>query len=203
MFLAIMMGARGVVAIMGLLTHLIHMFQRRYLSLDDSIEEFLRRHKNLQPIRYSYSDIKRMTNGFQNKLGQGGFSIVYKGKLRNGNMVAVKMCSVSKANGQDFINEVATIGRIHHANVVQLIGFCVEGSKWALLYDFMPNGSLDKFVFLDQERSTLLSWDRLYKIALGVGHGIEYLHRGCDMQILHFDIKPHNILLNQNFNPKV
>ncbi|KAL6321148.1 hypothetical protein AAG906_012920 [Vitis piasezkii] len=144
-----------------------------------------------------------MTNGFQNKLGQGGFGIVYKGKLRNGNMVAVKMCSVSKANGQDFINEVATIGRIHHANIVRLIGFCVEGSKWALLYDFMPNGSLDKFVFLDQERSTLLSWDRLYKIALGVGRGIEYLHQGCDMQILHFDIKPHNILLDQNFNPKV
>ena len=197
------MGARGVVAIMGLLTHLIHMFQRRYLSLDDSIEEFLRRHKNLQPIRYSYSDIKRVTSGFQNKLGQGGFGTVYKGKLRNGHMVAVKMCNVSKANGQDFINEVATIGRIHHANVVQLIGFCVEGSKWALLYDFMPNGSLDKFVFLDQERSTLLSWDRLYKIALGVGRGIEYLHQGCDMQILHFDIKPHNILLDQNFNPKV
>ena len=197
------MGARGVVAIMGLLTHLIHMFQRRYLSLDDSIEEFLRRHKNLQPIRYSYSDIKRMTSGFQNKLGQGGFGTVYKGKLRNGHMVAVKMCNVSKANGQDFINEVATIGRIHHANVVRLIGFCVEGSKWALLYDFMPNGSLDKFVFLDQERSTLLSWDRLYKIALGVGRGIEYLHQGCDMQILHFDIKPHNILLDQNFNPKV
>ena len=203
MFLAIMMGARGVVAIMGLLTHWIHMFQRRYLSLDDSIEEFLRRHKNLQPIRYSYSDIKRMTSGFQNKLGQGGFGTVYKGKLRNGHMVAVKMCNVSKANGQDFINEVATIGRIHHANVVRLIGFCVEGSKWALLYDFMPNGSLDKFVFLDQERSTLLSWDRLYKIALGVGRGIEYLHQGCDMQILHFDIKPHNILLDQNFNPKV
>ena len=115
------------------------------------------------------------------------------------------MLGMSKANGQDFINEVATIGMIHHANVVRLIGFCIEGSKWALIYiyDFMPNGSLNKFVFLDKEMSTLLSWDGLNKIALGVGHGIEYLHRGCDMQILHFDIKPHNILLNQNFNPKV
>ena len=88
-------------------------------------------------------------------------------------MVTVKMLGMSKANGQDFSNEVATMERIHYAKVVRLIGFCIEGSKWALVYDFMPNGSLDKFVFLDQEMSTLLSWDGLNKIALGVGHGIE------------------------------
>ncbi|KAJ9678757.1 hypothetical protein PVL29_020833 [Vitis rotundifolia] len=110
---------------------------------------------------------------------------------------------MSKANGQDFINEIATIGRIHHVNIVQLVGFCVEGSKWALIYDFMPNGSLDKFIFLKGEKHIPLSWDRLYKIALGVGRGIEYLHQGCDMQILHFDIKPHNILLDEDFTPKV
>jgi serine/threonine protein kinase len=107
-----------------------------------------------------------------------------------------------KANGQDFINEVATIGRIHHVNIVQLIGFCAEGLERALVYEYMPNGSLNKYIF-SLEVSTLLSYDKMYDIALGVAHGIEYLHRGCDMQILHFDIKPHNILLDENFTPKI
>uniref|UniRef100_A0A6M2EBY3 Protein kinase domain-containing protein n=1 Tax=Populus davidiana TaxID=266767 RepID=A0A6M2EBY3_9ROSI len=99
------------------------------------------------PVRYSYSDIKKITRGFKEKLGEGGFGTVYKGKLRSGRFAAVKLLGKSKANGQDFINEVATIGRIHHTNVVQLIGFCAEGSKRALVYDFMPNGSLDKHLF--------------------------------------------------------
>uniref|UniRef100_F6I2Q1 Protein kinase domain-containing protein n=1 Tax=Vitis vinifera TaxID=29760 RepID=F6I2Q1_VITVI len=147
--------------------------------------------------------LKNVTNNFKNKLGQGGFGSVYKGILQSGRIVVVKVLVMSKANGQDFINEIATIGRIHHVNIVQLVGFCVEGSKWAVIYDFMPNGSLDKFIFLKGEKNIPLSWNRLYKITLGVGHGIEYLHQGCDMQILHFDIKPHNILLDEDFTPKV
>lgn len=169
--------------------------------MDDSIENFLQNQKNLMPIRYSYSQIKKITGCFTNKLGEGGFGQVFKGKLRSGKLVAVKLLSKSKADGQDFINEVATIGRIHHVNVVQLIGFCVEGSKQALVYDFMVNGSLDKLVFSTE--SIHLSWQKMFEIALGVARGIEYLHRGCEMQILHFDIKPHNILLDENFNPKV
>jgi serine/threonine protein kinase len=108
----------------------------------------------------------------------------------------------SKANGQDFINKGATIGRIHHVNVVQLIGFTVEGSKRALIYEFMPNGSLEKYIFSTQ-RSIPLSNEKIYEISLGVARGIEYLHQGCDMQILHFDIKPHNILLDEKFVPKI
>jgi serine/threonine protein kinase len=154
------------------------------------------------PIRYSYSEIKKMTKSFQDKLGEGGYGTVFKGTLRSGRLVAIKVLSKSKANGQDFINEVATIGRIHHVNVVQLIGFCVERSKRALVYEFMPNGSLNKYIF-SPEVSTLLSYNKMYDIALGVARGIEYLHQGCDMQILHFDIKPHNILLDENFIPKV
>ncbi|KAJ9678764.1 hypothetical protein PVL29_020840 [Vitis rotundifolia] len=199
----IIIGGRFVLGISCLLGYLIYKFQRRHLSFDDDIEEFLQNHKNLQPIRYSYSHLKKVTNNFKNKLGQGGFGSVYKGIFQSGRIVAVKVLVMSKANGQDFINEIATIGRIHHVNIVQLVGFCVEGSKWALIYDFMPNGSLDKFIFLKGEKNIPLSWDRLYKIALGVGHGIEYLHQGCDMQILHFDIKPHNILLDEDFTPKV
>ena len=99
--------------------------------------------------------------------------------------------------------KVATIGRIHHVNVVQLIGFCVEGSKRVLIYEFMPNGSLEKYIFSHTEENYSLSCEQLYSISLGVARGIEYLHHGCDMKILHFDIKPHNILLDENFNPQV
>ncbi|KAM1027339.1 hypothetical protein ACFX2A_041116 [Malus domestica] len=143
-----------------------------------------------------------MTNRFKNKLGEGGYGCVFKGNLRSGRFGAIKMLGKSKANGQDFVNEVATIGRIHHVNVVQLVGYCVQGSNRCLVYDFMPNGSLDKYVYL-KEGTTYLSYKKMYQISLGVARGIEYLHRGCDMQILHFDIKPHNILLDENFNPKI
>ncbi|XP_059434379.1 rust resistance kinase Lr10-like [Corylus avellana] len=181
---------------------LIYKWRRRHLSMYDNIEEFLQSHNNLMPIRYSYSEVKKMTKSFKDKLGEGGFGTVFKGKLQSGRLVAIKMLGKSKANGQDFISEVATIGRIHHVNVVQLIGFCVERSKRALVYEFMPNGSLNTFIF-SPEVSSLLSYDKMYDIALGVARGIEYLHQGCDMQILHFDIKPHNILLDENFAPKV
>ncbi|XP_059629070.1 rust resistance kinase Lr10-like [Cornus florida] len=179
-------------------------FRRRLLSRDEAIENFLESQNNFMPIRYSYSDIKQMTKSFRDKLGQGGYGSVFKGKLRCGDLVAVKVLGMSKGNGQDFISEVATIGRIHHVNVVRMIGFCVEGSKRALVYDFMPNGSLDKFIFSGGEKNVpLISWERMHEIAVGVARGIEYLHRGCDMQILHFDIKPHNILLDKGFIPKV
>ncbi|KAJ6917391.1 rust resistance kinase Lr10-like isoform X2 [Populus alba x Populus x berolinensis] len=136
---------------------LIYKWRRRHLSVYDTVEEFLQAHNNLMPVmRYSYLEIKKMTGGFKEKLGEGGFGCVYKGKLHSGHFAAIKLLGKSKANGQDFINEVATIGRIRHTNVVQLVGFCAEGSK-----------------------------------------------RGCEMQILHFDIKPHNILLDEHFTPKV
>ncbi|KAF7147382.1 hypothetical protein RHSIM_Rhsim03G0204600 [Rhododendron simsii] len=171
----------------------------------DDIEGFLQSQNHLVPIRYSYSDIKKMTNGFIDKLGEGGYGSAYKGKLRSGPLVAIKMLSKSKANGQEFINEVATIGRIHHVHVVELIGYCAKRSKRALVYDFMPNGSLEKYIFSPEENLSL-SCKQMYEISLGVAHGIRYLHHSCescDMQILHFDIKPHNILLDENFTPKI
>ncbi|KAI3411243.1 Protein kinase domain-containing protein, partial [Psidium guajava] len=179
---------------------LIYKYRRRHLAMDKNIEEFLQAHNNFLPIRYSYSNIKKITRNFKHKLGEGGYGSVFKGTLRSGNEVAIKILKKSKANGQDFISEVATIGRIHHVNVVQLIGFCFEGSKQALVYDLMTNGSLDKHIFAEKDD---LDYMKLYEIALGVVRGIEYLHRGCDMQILHFDIKPHNILLDKNFTPKI
>lgn len=169
----------------------------------DKIEGFLQTQNNFMPIRYNYSHIKKMTRGFKEKLGEGGFGSVYKGKLQSGRDVAVKMLSKPTAACQDFMNEVATTGRIHHVNVVGFVGYCVEGTKRALVYDFMPKGSLDKYIGTGQEASPQLSWQRKYDIVLGVARGIRYLHRGCDVRILHFDIKPHNILLDVNFIPKI
>ncbi|KAG6655987.1 hypothetical protein CIPAW_05G255300 [Carya illinoinensis] len=195
-------GAKIMLGVPFVLAFLIYKWRRRHLSAFDIIEEFLQNNNNLIPIRYSYSEIRNMTKKFKDKLGEGGYGTVFKGTLRSGRLVAIKMLGKSKANGQEFISEVATIGRIHHINVVQLIGFCVEGSKRALIYEFMPNGSLNKYIF-SQEVSLLLSYEKMHNIALGVARGIEYLHRGCEMQILHFDIKPHNILLDEDFTPKV
>ncbi|KAJ8775215.1 hypothetical protein K2173_020219 [Erythroxylum novogranatense] len=181
---------------------LIYKWRRRHLSIFDNIEEFLQTQGDFVPIRYSYSDIKKITKNFKDKLGQGGYGSVYKGRLRSGRLAAIKLLGNSKSNGQDFINEVGTIGTIHHVNVVKLVGFCVQGSKRALVYEFMPNGSLDKYLF-SSEVTNSISIDKMYEISLGVARGIEYLHRGCVMQILHFDIKPHNILLDENFVPKI
>ncbi|PHT33406.1 putative receptor-like protein kinase [Capsicum baccatum] len=132
------------------------------------------------------------------------FSNVYKGSLCNGSHVAVKVLNGLKGNGEEFINEVASISKTSHVNIVSLVGFCFEGRKRALVYEFMPNGSLEKIIY--EERSEIvrqLGWPILYKIGLGIARGLEYLHRGCTTRILHFDIKPHNILLDEDFCPKI
>ncbi|XP_041009664.1 rust resistance kinase Lr10-like [Juglans microcarpa x Juglans regia] len=195
-------GAKIIMGTAFVLAFLIYKWRKRHLSAFDIIEEFLQNNNNLIPIRYSYSEVKKMTKNLKDKLGEGRYGTVFKGTLRSGRRVAIKMLDKSKANEQEFISEVATIGRIHHINVVQLIGLCVEGSKRALIYEFMPNGSLNKYIF-SQEGSILLSYEKMHDIVLGVAHGIEYLHRGCQMQILHFDIKPHNIMLDEDFTPKI
>ncbi|ONI31468.1 hypothetical protein PRUPE_1G315000 [Prunus persica] len=169
------------------------------------VEAFLRSYEALQVRRYRYLDVKKMTNSFKEKLGQGGYGSVYKGKLNNGCLVAVKVLNKLKGNGEEFMNEVAAISRTSHVNIVSLLGFCFEGSKRALIYEFMPNGSLEKFIFdaNTPNKNHHLGWEALDRIALGIARGLEYLHRGCNARILHFDIKPHNILLDENFTPKV
>ncbi|KAL8217804.1 hypothetical protein R6Q57_021177 [Mikania cordata] len=169
-------------------------------SENHQIEIFIRNHGRLAPRRYKYSEIKKMTNSFQDKLGQGGYGSVYKGQLPNGHLVAVKLLNKATGNGEDFINEVASISRTSHVNIVTLLGFCFEGKKRALLYEFMPNGSLDKFLWRDDSH---LDWNTLLQIAKGIARGLEYLHRGCNTRIVHFDIKPHNILLDEEFVPKI
>ncbi|XP_054808560.1 rust resistance kinase Lr10-like isoform X2 [Prosopis cineraria] len=183
---------------------LIYKWRRRHLSSYTNIEDFLQSENTIMPLRYSYKEINKITKGFKIKIGKGGFGSVFKGQLRSGHDVAVKMLDKAKADGQEFISEVATLGRIHHVNVMQLMGYCVEGSKHALVYELMQNGSLDKYIFSkDDDNEQSLNVHQLYAISLGVARGIEYLHKGCNMQILHFDIKPHNILLDDQFIPKI
>ncbi|XAR71624.1 Glycerophosphodiester phosphodiesterase [Bertholletia excelsa] len=167
------------------------------------IKRFLEDYRAMRPARYSYADIKRITNQFRDKLGQGGYGSVYKGMLSEDVFVAVKLLNNSTDDGKDFINEVGTIGRVHHVNVVRLVGFCADGSTRGLVYEFLPNDSLEKFIFFENSKCHPLGWKTLQRIALGIAKGIEYLHQGCEKRILHFDIKPHNILLDQDFNPKI
>ncbi|KAG6522831.1 hypothetical protein ZIOFF_019986 [Zingiber officinale] len=176
-----------------------------YLVKDQAIQAFILQYESTIPKRYNYTEIKRMTKCFGDKLGEGGCGSVFKGSLRDGRFVAVKILSETKGNGEEFINEVASISTTSHVNIVALLGFCLEGSKRALVYEFMSNGSLDKFIFnknLNMEDSQL-SWEKLQDIAIGIARGLEYLHRGCKTRIVHFDIKPHNILLDKNFCPKI
>ncbi|XP_058724486.1 LEAF RUST 10 DISEASE-RESISTANCE LOCUS RECEPTOR-LIKE PROTEIN KINASE-like 2.4 [Vicia villosa] len=204
MFFGCLFGVKIIFGVPSIVVLLIYKWRQKHLSIYDGIEDFLQSDNNIIPLRYSYKDIKKITEKFKTKLGHGGYGSVFKGKLRSGRLVAVKLLDRAKSNnGQDFVNEVVTIGRIHHVNVVQLIGFCMDGSKRALIYEFMPNGSLEKYIHSHIEERHSLSCEKLYFISLGVARGIDYLHNGCNMKILHFDIKPHNILLDENFNPKV
>ncbi|KAL8463341.1 hypothetical protein ACS0TY_034121 [Phlomoides rotata] len=177
-------------------------FEKAKSRNEKDIELFLENNGNLAPKRYKYSDIKKMTKSFRENLGKGGYGSVYEGKLPNGLPVAVKILDESKGNGEEFMNEVASISRTSHVNIVSLRGFCFEGSKRALIYEFMPNGSLEKFISNTASQGGL-GWQKLFEIALGIARGLDYLHQGCKTRILHFDIKPHNILLDKDFNPRI
>ncbi|KAF7034810.1 hypothetical protein CFC21_045776 [Triticum aestivum] len=174
-------------------------------EINMKVEMFLKAYGTSKPTRYTFPEVKKIARRFKDKLGQGGFGSVYKGELQNGVPVAVKMLESSKGEGEEFINEVATIGLIHHANIVRLMGFCYEGTRRALIYEYMPNESLEKYIFshVSNISRQLLAPTKMVDIALGIARGMEYLHQGCNQRILHFDIKPHNILLDYNFNPKI
>ncbi|GAB4827917.1 hypothetical protein Ancab_034801 [Ancistrocladus abbreviatus] len=184
-------------------SHKLACFVREERTRDNqNIEAFLKNHGSLAPKKHTYRCIEKITNNFREKLGEGGYGSVYKGKLSDGRLVAVKLLKSSKGNGEGFINEVASISRTNHVNIVTFLGYCFEGGKRALVYEFMPNGSLDKFIH-GKDTYRLLGLEMLFQIAIGIAKGLEYLHRGCNTRILHFDIKPHNILLDAEFQPKI
>ncbi|XP_031107924.1 rust resistance kinase Lr10-like [Ipomoea triloba] len=201
MIAGITIGVLLISGVVGYTLYRIISLKKRKHKDQEMVEKFLEDYNALRPTRYSYADIKRITDKFKKKLGKGGYGMVYKGRISSYIPVAVKVLDNTKGNGEDFINEVGTIGRIHHINVVRLLGYCADGANRALVYEFLPNGSLQDVI--SSRKGQSLGWDKLEQIALGIARGIDYLHQGCNQRILHFDIKPHNILLDEELNPKV
>ncbi|XP_062087397.1 G-type lectin S-receptor-like serine/threonine-protein kinase At1g61480 [Humulus lupulus] len=145
------------------------------------------------------------TNHFNitNKLGQGGFGSVYKGKLPDGREIAVKRLSSSSGQGiEELKNEMILISKLQHRNLVKLLGCCIEEEEKLLIYEFMPNRSLDTFIF-DPSKSAQISWATRFKIIHGVARGLVYLHRDSCLRVIHRDLKVSNILLDENMNPKI
>ncbi|KAJ7958776.1 Receptor protein kinase [Quillaja saponaria] len=155
------------------------------------------------PVRFSYKDLQSATNNFSVKLGQGGFGSVYEGVLADGTRIAVKKLERLGQGKKEFRAEVSIIGSIHHHHLVRLKGFCAEGAHRLLAYEYMANGSLDKWLFKKKKQECLLDWNTRFNIALGTAKGLAYLHEDCDAKIVHCDIKPENVLLDDNFLAKV
>lgn len=155
------------------------------------------------PLRFSYKDLEDATDNFTTKLGQGGFGSVYKGKLKDGADIAVKQLEGIGQGKKEFRAEVSIIGSIHHTHLVRLRGFCAEGSHRLLAYEFMANNSLDKWIFKKNAEGIKLDWATRYSIAVGTAKGLAYLHEDCDVKIVHCDIKPENVLLDEQFRAKV
>ncbi|KAI4366854.1 hypothetical protein MLD38_022667 [Melastoma candidum] len=155
------------------------------------------------PTRFTYAELEEITEKFSKKLGEGGFGSVYEGVLPNKMKVAVKCIDGFERTKKSFLTEVKTIGSIHHANILRLLGFCAENSYRMLVYEYMSNSSLDKWIFNKFEGCTPLKWEQRRKIVLDVAKGLHYLHEECTLKIVHFDIKPQNILLDDNLRAKV
>ncbi|XVE61933.1 hypothetical protein DITRI_Ditri06bG0078100 [Diplodiscus trichospermus] len=157
------------------------------------------------PQRYSYQELKQATNGFSDKnlLGHGGFGRVYKGTLRNSKTeVAVKRVSHESKQGlREFVSEIASIGRLRHRNLAQLLGWCRRRGDLLLVYDFMANGSLDKFLF--DEPKTILNWEQRFRIIKGVASGLLYLHEGYEQIVIHRDVKASNVLLDDELKGRL
>ncbi|GMN31952.1 hypothetical protein TIFTF001_046561 [Ficus carica] len=154
---------------------------------------------------FSLATISTATDNFSvnNKLGEGGFGPVYRGTLEDGQEVAVKRLSLSSQQGiNEFKNEVILIAKLQHRNLVQLLGCCIHEEEKLLVYEYMPNKSLDSFLF-DQAQSKLLQWPKRFKIICGIARGLQYLHQDSRLRIVHRDLKTSNILLDNEMNPKI
>lgn len=139
----------------------------------------------------------------ENKLGQGGFGPVYRGTLEDGKEVAVKRLSRTSGQGQrEFLNEVVLIARLQHRNLVRLLGCCLEKNEKLLIYEYMPNKSLDVILF-GSRNGVLLDWQRRLSIINGIARGLLYLHEDSRLRIIHRDLKTSNILLDYEMNPKI
>lgn len=161
-------------------------------SEDDDISEIL---LPGLPTRFSFEELEEVTSNFRTKIGSGGFGSVYKGELADRSLVAVKKIEGVGVQGRkEFCTEIAVIGNIHHVNLVRLRGYCAQGSHRLLVYEYMNRGSLDRSLF--RPTGPLLEWADRMHVALGAARGLAYLHSGCQPKIIHCDVKPENILLD-------
>ena len=149
--------------------------------------------------RFSYTELKKATNNFKLELGRGGFGSVYKGVLEDERVVAVKKLGNVIQGEEEFWAEVSTIRKIYHMNLVRIWGFCSEGRHRLVVYEHVENLSLDKHLF----STTFLKWKERFKVALGTARGLAYLHHECLEWVIHCDVKPENILLDNEFEPKI
>ncbi|XP_010534518.1 PREDICTED: L-type lectin-domain containing receptor kinase S.4 [Tarenaya hassleriana] len=170
---------------------------------EDKIEDW---ELDIGPHRFSYQELKQATSGFRDKelLGFGGFGKVYRGKLPNSDTpVAVKRIShESKQGVHEFMSEISSIGHLRHRNLVQLLGWCRRHGDLLLVYEFMPNGSLDKYLF-DRNPKLVLNWDQRFNIVKGVASGLLYLHEGWEQTVIHRDVKAGNVLLDAEMNARL
>nr|XP_023924887.1 cysteine-rich receptor-like protein kinase 10 [Quercus suber] len=159
----------------------------------------------VESLQFDFVTIEAATNKFSddNKIGEGGFGKVYKGVLLDGKEVAVKRFSSKSLQGlEEFKNEIILIAKLQHRNLVRLLGFGIEGEEKLLVYEFMPNKSLDIFIF-DSKRRPLLDWKTCYNIISGIARGLLYLHEDSRLKIIHRDLKPSNVLLDHDMVAKI
>ncbi|XP_078153184.1 putative LRR receptor-like serine/threonine-protein kinase At1g51880 [Carex rostrata] len=156
---------------------------------------------NFDKRQFSFAELKLVTNDFREKIGIGGFGEVFKGRLENGNDVAVKICSELSSQGtQQFLNEVESLSRVHHKNLVSLVGYCSDENHIALIYEYMEHGNLQDRL---TGRAHPLSWKQRLRIAYESAQGLEYLHKMCNPPLIHRDVKTSNILLTRNLMAQV
>ncbi|KAK2644307.1 hypothetical protein Ddye_019502 [Dipteronia dyeriana] len=173
------------------------------LSFTESSYSFSRKQQDLSLL--DLRTVAAATDNFssENKLGEGGFGLVYKGQLPDGQDIAVKRLSKTSGQGiSEFKNEVLLIAKLQHRNLVRLLGYCIEKGEKMLIYEFVPNKSLDYFIF-DQSKRRLLDWKMRFDIILGITRGILYLHQDSRLRIIHRDLKASNILLDGEMKPKI
>ncbi|XVF64610.1 hypothetical protein PTKIN_Ptkin09bG0182100 [Pterospermum kingtungense] len=153
------------------------------------------------PQKFDYEELEVATDNFKTQIGSGGFGSVYRGTLPDKSVVAVKKITNPGIQGKkEFCTEIAVIGNIHHVNLVKLRGFCAQGRRRFLVYEYMNRGSLDRTLF---GSGPVLEWQERFDIALGTARGLAYLHSGCEHKIIHCDVKPENILLHDHFQAKI
>ncbi|KAJ4702820.1 hypothetical protein OWV82_022811 [Melia azedarach] len=197
----LIIGIAVPIGILSLIALFVLFYMRR--KRDDDDEEVLFG-IDAKPNTFSYAELRSATNDFEpsNKLGEGGFGPVYKGKLSDGRVVAVKQLSLASHQGKNqFINEIATISAVQHRNLVRLYGCCIEGTRRLLVYEYLENKSLDQVLF---EKSELhLDWATRFSVCLGTARGLAYLHEESRPRIVHRDVKASNILLDAELCPKI